>query len=49
MSFEQSVYTSSNEVDVVDFCVLIPNDYEYERSVSFSLVSDLSAGNTGMQ
>ena len=37
MSFTQEVFRSSSEGGVLDVCINVPNDFQYERPVIYQL------------
>ena len=46
MSFTQEVFRSSSERGVLDVCINVPNDFQYQRSVIYQL-QVLPGGTTG--
>ena len=46
MSFTQEVFRSSSEAGVLDVCINVPNDFQYERPVIYQF-QVLSGGTTG--
>ena len=46
MSFTQEVFRSSSEAGVLDICINVPNDFQYERPVIYQL-QVLPGGTTG--
>ena len=46
MSFTQEVFRSSSEAGVLDICINVPNDFQYDRPVIYQL-QVLPGGTTG--